>query len=119
MNKYICIIALLLSGCEATVPAPPRDYWMINQVQKCEMCGSTYIVNSKVKEPATSEWCFDDGVPCWEGLRILAQFDMNKTPKDAYAQSKWIEHCKDCVGCKCSTFSPEEWHDITKPIEVH
>ena len=104
--KFGTLLLLILIGCS---PAPPIR--VAYQPQTCLKCGAEFDVlpaNPSDVVPSTIEWCFHDGKLCHEGLDLIIE-GMNKGDDTSF-----LEHCKKCEGCKCATFTPEEWSRLNE-----
>lgn len=107
------IVVVALSGilfvvlCMADGQQEAERKW---QTIICEMCGTKWnVLPNKpgvIVEP-TVEWCHNDGNFCAEGFELL-----QKSLGGANVDAEWLEHCKQCTGCRCAVFKPEEWHDL-------
>lgn len=113
---YFSFLVAMALGCTSVsqVAKPERREWP----QKCEMCGSTWLVtpdDPRKKVPPTVEWCFKDGSYCEVGLQMI----IDQTSGDiSVKEQQWVDHCLTCSGCRCASFDPDEWKiaiDVMSP----
>lgn len=84
--------------------------------QRCEMCGAEYDVMPVHggEVPPTVKWCFRDGAYCEKGIDFIVK---NGEGEDESLNKEFVEHCFECVGCRCAAFKPQQWEKIKKGVE--
>lgn len=102
MKTVICLFLTLslLTGCNSK---------QTTFNQRCLMCGAEWTIEplDNKEVPPTIEWCFHDGKLCEIGLDLVKE--QLKNGESEGLEKRFIDHCKVCTGCRCASFTPEEW----------
>lgn len=110
-NFLTLLPVAILAGCTKTNSQPePKDHR-----QECQMCGAIWFITPDDPSeviPPTVEWCFHDGTYCQVGLKLLIEQQRNDETQEP--SERMIEHCRECQGCRCATFTPSEWAEINR-----
>jgi hypothetical protein len=102
-----------IGGCQGTVD-PIVEPETVQQT--CELCGTVWNVISLDGRPVppTIRWCFHDGCLCDQGMDILCE-TMDDVENPA-SQTRWLEHCRNCVDCRYASFTPERWDEASAQL---
>lgn len=101
MKTAIYFLLLMLSlGCN-------QSKTIYNQ--RCLMCGAEWTIEplDGKSVPPTIEWCFHDGKLCEVGFELVKE--QLKNGESEGLEKRLIDHCRVCAGCRCASFTPEEW----------
>lgn len=109
VGKWILAMLSVLCGCQQAIEVKPiRKQWD----QACEKCGRQFTVErlDGGEVPPTTEWCFFDGSYCEEGLAMV--IDVVENGESPERTKAFIDHCRQCFGCRAAAYDPDEWHAI-------
>ena len=120
MKLHLIILLSLFVGCYTSDPTPKKAVQRKEWPQKCEMCGSEWLVtpnNPNEIVPSTVEWCFNDGNYCETGFQLILKRNHVLLFELKDVELEFLNHCLNCKGCRCAAFDPDEWHKITDKLE--
>lgn len=114
LRLLFCLV--LLAGCAIEQTPQQKDSGGYHQQKvTCLFCGKTNFSVSPNPVSPTTDWCPNDGQICEYGYKLLVEGASMVNPDGSFkpgaidVEQKIKQHCKRCIGCKMSLFTPETW----------